>query len=127
MGRELYDEEEYMDCDPDTVAEQLIGHRIIRVDDNTVELDDGTVLEFKGASDCCAWFDVRVHGGACPDNVITAVTVSYADNPRAAEEYDLHVLSDATEIAAIHVEGDPPSGYYCKSFTLRVSHFVQNS
>jgi hypothetical protein len=110
----------------DDVAAFLVGKSIANIDPdkNLVMLNDGTELEFEDASDCCAWYGVELSAHLdYMDNVIT--DVEYEDNVPDAREgddenYVLHVLSHDRTVFDINVQGNPTSGYYCHSFTLRV-------
>ncbi|MCS4277378.1 hypothetical protein M2390_003146 [Mycetocola sp. BIGb0189] len=119
MSKTIYDMTE------SDLSGQLIGKSITAIAGKTMTLNDGTVLEFENAADCCAWFDATLESIDLNDNAITAVTRVGA---KAAEDYDeawsLHILSAHKLIAKVNIEGNASSGYYCHSILLNVKPAV---
>ena len=105
----------------DDLSDVLVGRRIIDADTRnfTLELDDGTVLEFVSTADCCAFFDPDVLEWIdYDDNVITAVkqVETAADN----DDYDILILSASKQIAKLGVVGSEGNGYYVHHVGMRV-------
>lgn len=111
---EIHDMNEY------DLAKELIGKRIVSIAGETMQLDDGTVLEFKDTRGCCAWFTAQLHEGNLTDNAITAIETEELDDDGAPEHYNLHILAADQRVAAVEIEGDATSGYYCHSINLIV-------
>lgn len=102
---------------------ELVGHKIIGVTDETLTLDDGTVLLIEDNADCCAWFNGSVKGlnEDIADNVITNVKYEdYEDGEDGDEHYAIVILAGNAEVTRIDVSGNPTSGYYCHSIGLEV-------
>lgn len=104
------------------LREEVVGKKIISVNDSSCTLDDGTVLVFEDTSDCCAWFAAEVKAGALVDSTITGVEVEGRDvsDEWVGEAYTIHVLSADTRVMAVEIEGDASNGYYCHSINLNV-------
>ena len=104
------------------LRDEVVGKKIISVNDSSCTLDDGTVLVFEDTSDCCAWFAAEVKAGTLVDSTITGVEVEGRDVPNewVAEAYTIHVLSADTRVMAVEIEGDASSGYYCHSINLEI-------
>ena len=104
------------------LRDEVVGKKIISVNDSSCTLDDGTVLVFEDTSDCCAWFAAEVKAGTLVDSTITGVEVEDRGSPEAwtRESYTIHVLSADTRVMAVEIEGDASSGYYCHSINLNV-------
>ena len=121
-GKKIYDMTEH------DLEERLVGHSIVSINehDQTITLDNGTVLELIDEADCCAFYEVTAMKAIdIEDNIVTAVqcklldgTIEYNDDVDGP--YTLVVLSKDKQIAAIDIDGTPGSGYYCHSVTLYV-------
>ena len=116
--------EEIWDMSAQDLENHVLGKRIefISETDNSIHLDDGTVLRLENTSICCAWFDAELKKGNLTDNAITAVT----EVPRESEgpyneSWSLHILAADTRLATVDIEGNPTSGYYCHSVNLIVT------
>lgn len=122
--------ETFRDASVSDLKENIVGHRItdVNVRDGIITLDDGTVLEFESASECCAWYDVEIAPHMdINDNMVTDVVTVFDDDSNDdntdddnLDHYALRVLSRDKAILDVNVDGDPTSGYYCQSFTLNV-------
>jgi len=114
--------ETIIDADAIDFALELVGHKIVSLTDETIILDDGTVLLMHGTADCCAYFDVvGTHAeDGIADNIITAVKTTDLDGYEYDEGFRLHILSEATELGYIDIDGTASSGYYCHSIDLEV-------
>lgn len=119
----MTDETEY-DMTADDLARVIVGKRVVEVDEakSILTLDDGTTLEFEDVADCCAWFSADLKAGHLTDNAVTALEVveNENDDSDVPEDYSIHILAADTRIADLTITGDPTSGYYCHSITLRV-------
>ena len=102
------------------LASQLIGKRIVSIAGETLQLDDGTVLQFEDTSDCCAYFNANVEAFDFFENAITNVTQIDTGKNEYDEAWSLHVLSNHKLIAKVNIEGTSSSGYYCHSVNLIV-------
>lgn len=109
----------YRDMTDRDLGHELIGKKIVDIntESNTMTLDDGTVLRFHDANECCAWFEAQLEQKNLTDNAITRVTTSgqYGDNA-----WTIHILAADEHIADVHIRGDEGSGYYCHSIYLAV-------
>lgn len=117
---------EYMDDNgtmPENVeqlANAIIGHKIVRVDQNgnsaTLTLDNDTTVELRAEYDCCAYTDLQDVIQHLPslDHVITAV--------RPSGDYtEWHILADLGEVLELKVAwscGNP--FYYAYGFSIVV-------
>lgn len=111
------------DMDRSDLEKHVLGKRVTEVNTerNTITLDDGTVLEFEGASECCAWFAANLKAGELTDNMVTAVREEEAECPDARESWSLHILAGDTRLASVDICGDSSNGYYCHSIILNIS------
>jgi hypothetical protein len=121
-----YDDGVYGSTEPShaaDMAELLVGRKVVSVTEDTMTLDNDTVLEIAPAGDCCAWYDIR-HLGTV-DNIITDVKFESGgfDEPKrdgAREWYTLFVYADNEKINLLTVEGNEGSGYYGRGYKVRV-------
>lgn len=112
------------DMTNDDLTAQLLGKRVTAIDDdnNTITLDDGTVLELEDSSDCCAGFEAALKTIDLTDNAITAIRLDGEETPGEGEgKWTLTVLSVDKEVCAIEIQGDASNGYYCHSIDLKVT------
>jgi hypothetical protein len=103
------------------MAELLVGRKVVSVTEDTMTLDNGTVLEIAPAGGCCAWYEIR-HLEAV-DNIITDVKFESGefDEPKrdgAWQWYTLFVYADNEKINLLTVEGN--EGYYGQGYKVRV-------
>ena len=117
------------DMDTDDLAKEVVGKTITSVDteNDTITLSNGTILEFEGTSDCCAWFSAELEAGNLTDNAVTAIEVtdnSPDDDDSSESDYTIHVLAADTKIVDLTITGDATSGYYCHSIILNVKEKV---
>lgn len=113
------------DMTPEDLESQLIGKTIVAIDTDTnkITLNDGTILTLADASSCCAWFEASIRKGNLTDNAITAVEVTYDEEPEEFSSYSswtIHVLAENKKICDIDICGDETSGYYCHSINLEI-------
>lgn len=115
------------------IAALLEGHKIEKVADDHLMLDDGTLLKVvpnQGGCSCGAGdYDLTYLNGA--DNVITKVEFDYRptgdddgygwDNkPEDVGYYRIFVLAEDKKINLLQVDGDDGNGYYGTGFSLLV-------
>lgn len=112
------------DMYPSELEKEVIGKTITAVDteNDTITLSNGTVLEFEGTSDCCAWFSAELEAGNLTDNAVTGIKVTdnTPDDDYGTESYTIHILAADTKIVDVNITGDATSGYYCHSIILNV-------
>ena len=116
--------EEIWDMSAQDLENQVLGKRIefISETDNSIHLDDGTVLRLEDTSSCCAWFNAELKKGNLTDNAITAVEeVPRLPDEEYNESWSLHILAADTRLATVDIEGNLTSGYYCHSVNLIVT------
>lgn len=119
-----YTELEYHE--EDKIRELLLGQKIKKVSENTLELDNGTILEIEPNDGC----------GGCPsghyeleelnevDNVITAVEFEdiedFSDPHADTQIYQIFVLAESQKIKILDVRGDDGNGYYGSGYRIWV-------
>ena len=110
---------DYYDMYTSDLTNELLGHKITAINrsNNSLILDDGTVLKFKDAGECCSWWAVdNIDEIDLEDNIVTDVIRWPGEN----EAFTLNILSRDKKIAAISVIGTAGTGYYCHSVRLLV-------
>lgn len=117
MNKTIYD------ANDDDFAKELVGKSIKGIAGDTIELNDGTVLEIEDTGDCCAWFTGSLEAIDLTDNAIT--NVEYVDRGKQDdsdydEHWSLHILSAHKLIAKVNIDGNATSGYYVHSINLKV-------
>lgn len=118
--KELYYDEQ------ETIKELLLYRKIVRVDDNTLYLDNGVELEVvpnEGCGGCSAgWYDIT-ELNTC-DNAITNVefTCEPMSDDRWNEEfsYKIFVFAENQKIKILQVDGSDGNGYYGTGYTIKV-------
>lgn len=112
----------------DEITALLMGRTVTKVNDNTLLLDDGTLLQFVGMADCCAYYEIEQLNGV--DNIITRVELvndpddgeDYAAQGRKGEGvYEIFVFAGEERINLVRFEGTDSNGYYGTGYTIRVS------
>lgn len=121
----------YTQNDHDAIAELLVGHRVTKVAEDTLTLDDGRQLRFEGNDGGCA-----CSAGCYPltelngvDNVITKVV--FDDNPTGDEygddamwlgpgHYKIFVYADNQKINLATFTGSDGNGYYGTGYSITV-------
>jgi hypothetical protein len=104
------------------IAELFVGHKVVKIADNKLELDDGRILTFIGSADCCQRYDLTELNGC--DNVITSVEL--LNDPGGDEyhkydgEYRIFVYADNVKINLATFEGSDANGYYGTGYTIEV-------
>lgn len=113
-----YDEEE-------KIKELLMFRKIIRVDNNTLYLDNGIELEIlpnEGCGGCpSGWYDIEEINGC--DNAITNVEFECECTDEEWQEdysYKIFVYAEDTKIKIVQVDGSDGKGYYGTGYKIRV-------
>lgn len=105
----------------------LMYRKIVKVDDDTLYLDNGVELQVLPNEGCCGcgagWYDIEELNGC--DNAITNVEFECERiNPddRWSEEYSykIFVYAEDTKIKIVQVDGDDGNGYYGTGYSIRV-------
>ena len=105
----------------DKIESVLMGHKIVKVNDEHLVLDDGTVLKAVGNIGGCACsagdYDLTELNGV--DNIITRV--EFVD---VEDDYDtfyrLYVYAENKKIKLMEFRGDDGSGYYGSGYDIYV-------
>lgn len=106
----------------DKITELLVGHKITKIADNKLELDDGRVLTFVGNAECCAYYDLVELNGV--DNIITNVEFfdsPFGDYTEGEGVYRIFVFAENVKINLASFEGTDSSGYYGTGYWIEVS------
>jgi hypothetical protein len=112
---------EVYDLEKEDLEKEVLGNRIVSIEDKKIQLSNGKVLEIEDVSDCCAWFVGDIKAFDFADNVVTGVEkVEHQGGSDAPEAWTLRVLSNHKTIAEVNIEGDSTSGYYCHSVVMTI-------
>ncbi len=118
---------EFTESEGDEIRNLLIGRKVTKVSEDTLQLDDGRLLRFAGNDGC----------GGCPsgyyelkelndtDNVITAVDF---ENEPDGDDYDgeaegvyrIFVFADNKQINLATFEGSDGNGYYGTGYSIEI-------
>ena len=118
-------DKEYEECEQDEIKELLLYHKIIKVNDDTIELDNGTVLEIEANRGCCGCGagDYSITELNDCDNAITNVEF-VCDNDckdiNSSTSYKIFVYAEDKYIKLLQVDGDDGNGYYGTGYTIYV-------
>ena len=112
--------------DEDRIKELLMYRKIVKVDKDTLYLDNGvqlTILPNEGCGGCCSgWYDIT-ELNEC-DNAITNVEFECKRRGvgRWSEEYSykIFVYAENKKIKIVQVDGDDGNGYYGTGYEIRV-------
>ena len=122
----MYDYDDYIsDVSTEDLEHSILHRTIIEVDEerNEILLDNGEVLRFVDAAECCSWFAVNLRAGNLVDNAITAIKKKYTPHPDDNfESYDIHILAGNKKVVALEIEGTEGNGYYFHSFSMTVKY-----
>lgn len=113
----LYDEEE------NRIKELLMYRKVVKVEGDTLFLDNGTSLEFVGNQGCggcgSGWYDVTELNGC--DNVITNVEFECENvDDNFSYSYKIFVYAEDKKIKLVQVDGSDGNGYYGTGYTINV-------
>lgn len=114
----------YSQGDNGEIEALLLGHRVTSATNDTLTLDDGTVLEVTGNEGCaCAYGNYDISALNTFDNIITKVELVEDMAEDYSNEYgDVHLFVYAeggNSVELIHAEG-VDSGYYGTGFSIVV-------
>lgn len=107
------------------IAELLFGRKVKKVGDDTLELDNGLVLEIipnEGCGGCSSgWYSLKELNGC--DNAIT--NVEFICDADVVDKYDetsykIFVLAEDKRIKLLQVDGDDGNGYYGSGYEIIV-------
>ena len=113
-----YDEEQ-------KIEELLLYRKIVKVEGETLFLDNGIELKIKGNEGCCCgagWYKVT-ELNTC-ENAIT--NVEFVEDNDTKDDYDetsykIFVLAADERIKILQVDGDDGNGYYGTGYTIYVT------
>lgn len=109
--------------DEETIKQMLIGHTVKKVNNNTLELDNGIQLKFYGNEGCSC-------GAGCYDitelneceNAITNVEFIDEDKYGGERIYRIFVYAENKQIKLLQCDGDDGNGYYGTGYHIEVKH-----
>lgn len=109
------------------IKDLFLGRKVVAVDDDHLELDDGTVIRVLPNGGCsCGAGDYALESLSRVDNIITKVefdyqpTGDYGDYTEEDGFYRIYVYADNERINLLSVSGDDGNGYYGTGFELLV-------
>lgn len=116
--------------DEDIIKDMLIGHSIKKINNHTLQLDNGIELEFYGNEGCCC-------GAGCYDitelkgcrNVITNVEFedeSVDKDYSEGHSYKIFVYAENKKIKLLQCDGDDGNGYYGTGYHIRIKGIQTN-
>lgn len=120
MSELYFDEEE-------KIKELLMYRKIVKVDEDTLYLDNGVelqVLPNEGCGGCSnGWYGIEELNGC--DNAITDVEfecdrINPDDKWSEEYSYKIFVFAEDTKIKIVQVDGDDGNGYYGTGYSIRV-------
>lgn len=113
-------------ADEDTIKELLLGHKVTKIADDQLLLDNDTVIKIvpnNGGCTCSAG-DYSLTDLNEVDNIITAVEVVddvVADHwGEAAVSYKIFVVAEDKKLKLMQVDGDDGNGYYGTGYEILV-------
>lgn len=105
----------------DAIVALLLGHKVERVDNETLRLDNGTSLTLKGNEGGCSCgagdYELTELNGV--DNIIT--NVELLDDPDGEGAYRIFVFADNKRINLATFEGSDGNGYYGTGYSIKVT------
>ena len=109
----------------DKIRALLLGHKVNKIADDHLQLDDGTVFKIVGNSGCiCESGDYELTDLNEVDNIITAVTFNEDPAgemyPNGEGIYEVFVVAEDKYIRLLAVEGTDGNGYYGTGYTILV-------
>lgn len=120
------------------IKELLLGHTVVKVEDDMLRLDDGRFLRIVPNSGCggCSsgWYELTELND-CPINAIMSVELvdepysEYEDeDPDEYEDhkYSIFVLAQDNRIKLAEIDGSDGNGYYGSGYRILVYGFTEN-
>lgn len=119
--------DEVMQVNAEQLAQEVIGHRIVSVQEVTktarwseehyleIHLDNGKVVFLEDSHDCCAYTEVNkfLLNAANIDHIITGVSTE--------NDYQTwHIYASMGDVLTLDVGYDPSNGYYGYGFEITV-------
>lgn len=120
--------------DLEELSALLVGRKVAKVDERTLLLDDGTVLDVRGNEGGCVCsagdYELTTLNGV--DNVITSVQIEdgYVDSDQdedyeyGAQWYRIFVYAQNEQLLLAEFEGDDGNGYYGTGFNITVKKSI---
>ena len=117
----------YYESDENEIRELLLYRKVVKVEGDTLILDNGTELTFKGNEGCnlCGngWYSVT-ELNEC-DNVITNVEFICDDDIKNKDSdddmsYKIFVYAEDKHIKLAQIDGSDGNGFYGTGYTLYV-------
>ena len=114
---------DYEYYEEDKIRDLLLYRKVEVVDDTTLKLDNGKVLEIlanEGCGGCSAgWYSVTELNGC--DNAITNVEFDKETLDQYGEmSYKIFVYAENEKIKLVQVDGDDGNGYYGTGYSITV-------
>ena len=104
----------------------LIGHSITKVNESTLELDNGIQLEFIGNEGCiCGAGDYGITELNECKNIITDVEFTDDYNAKDWHEphsYKIFVYAENSEIKLLQCDGNDGNGYYGTGYHIKIKY-----
>lgn len=104
------------------IKELLLYHRVTKVNEDTLELDNGVVLEIipnEGCGGCSSgWYAITDLNGV--DNVITNVELDEDNSENCETSYKIFVYTEDKRFTLLQVDGDDGNGYYGTGYRINV-------
>ena len=112
----------YVPGDEGKIKELLIGHSIKKMNDSTLELNNGVQLEFWGNDGCtCGAGEYDITELNECNNVITDVEFTVEDlDGYESYSYKIFVYAENKKIKLLQCDGDDGNGYYGTGFHINV-------
>ncbi|MCI8466957.1 MAG: hypothetical protein HFI08_02025 [Bacilli bacterium] len=110
--------------DEEEIKELLLGRTIEKVNDNTLKLDNGLILEIQPNQGCCCGagdYDITELNECL--NVITNVelveeNINNSDGWSDEYSYKIFVYAEDKKIKLLQVDGDDGNGYYGTGYEI---------
>ncbi len=123
-------EDEALDYEDEAqIKSLLMGRRVTKVNDTTLELDDGRILKIRGNEGCggCSsgWYEIEELND-CPNNAIFNVEFEHTYDVdedacyRGNETYRIFVYAENEKIKLLEVNGSDGSGFYGSGYWIDV-------
>ena len=117
----------YDETDHEEIKQLLVGHKVVKVADDTLTLDDGRLLKFRGNEGGCSCgsgdYELTELNGT--DNLI--MNVEFEDSPdgdwtdHGDGRYRIFVFADNQKINLATFEGSDGNGYYGTGYSITVT------
>ena len=129
-----YDPNDLEESDEAKIRDLLMGHKVVKVADDKLTLDDGTVLTIypnEGCGGCSNGYYEIAELNDC-DNIITNVTLNTREVETKHDEgtyswsesttvYEIFVYAENQPIKLLEVSGSDGNGYYGTGYRINVT------